>query len=263
MSDTNWRDRLRRALWHKSADRPTRPETGPTPEPAWLALFGHQNEETTVTDEVSEEALLASLRLQLADVDQVPLLSNLTHVQAFAPGLVEILAVHTPGRVIAPPADELAALGSPEELVAKGRIQLAETLVEIGQSIEVRSFETEEGLTFTGLLGESLSVASLAIVLPQVVTLLSPGAPIDKGVFVAVPNANHLALRIADDMSSLMAVGPMSVFARNGYQDSGATSPHVYWAHGPQLSEFTPLTTHSSDHISIHVPGDLAAILER
>lgn len=263
MSDTNWRDRLRRALRRRVAGRSTPPEAGSTPEPAWLALFGHRNEETTVTDEASEEALLASLRLQLADVDQVPLLSNLAHVQAFAPGLVEILTVHTPGGVIAPPADDLAALGPPTELVATGRTQLAETLVEIGQTIEVRSFETEEGLTFTGLLGESLSVASLAIILPQVVTLLHPGAPVDKGVFVAVPNANHLALRIADDMSSLMAVGPMSVFARNGYEDAGATSPHVYWAHGPHLSEFTPLTTHSADHISIHVPGDLAAILER
>lgn len=263
--DSTWRDRLRRAVRDLPTGRRSEGESarGPAPQPAWLPLFGHVGEEMAVNDEMTDAALAASLRLQLADVDEVPTLSNLTHVRAFAPGLVELLVVTTPERVIAPPADELAHLGTPEELVEMGRENLLDTLAHVGQEIEVRTFEAEEGLTFTGLLGESLAVASLAIVLPRLVTLLHPGVPTDKGVFVAVPNANHLAFRIADDMTSLMAVGPMSVFARNGYEDAGATSPHVYWAHGPDLADFTPLTTHSADHIAIHVPGDLSELLER
>lgn len=214
-------------------------------------------------DEIlTEAALLASLRLQLADVDQVPVLSNLTHVRAFAPGLVEILAVCLPGAVVAPPAGEIARLGTPDELVARGRAQLADVLAEVGDTIEVRHFNTSDGLTFTGLLGESLSVASLAIVLPRVVRLLHPDASMSKGVFFAVPNAHHLVLRVVDGMESLMAVGPMSVFSRNGYADAGSTSPHVYWAHGPGLTEHTPLTTHDDDHIAITVPADLSALLE-
>lgn len=223
---------------------------------------GKTGANTPDNEVLTEAALLASLRLQLADVDQVPVLSNLTYVRAFAPGLVEILAVCLPNAVVAPPAGELSRLGSPAELVARGRAQLADVLGEIGDSIEVRRFDTEDGWTFTGLLGESLSVASLAILLPRVVRLLHPDATTEKGVFFAVPNAHHLVVRVVDGMESLMAVGPMSVFARNGYEDAGSTSPHVYWAHGPGLAEHTPLTTHDDDHIAIHVPADLSALLE-
>lgn len=245
---------------------------------AWLTVFGggrseHHAEATidiesgiagmdSADESFGDEAILASLRLQLADVDEVPLLSNLTHVRAYAPGLVELLAVCTPENVIAPPATDLARLGSPQELVDRGRANLVDSLAEVGQSIEVRRFETTEGLSFTGLLGESLSVASLAIVLPQLVHLLHPGESLGKGVFVAMPNAHHLAFRVADDMSSLMSVGPMSVFARNGYADRGSTTPHVYWAHGPRLDTLVPLTRHDDDHIAIHIPGDLAEILD-
>lgn len=220
------------------------------------------NPEPEPDDVLTSAAVLASLRLQLADVDQVPVLSNLTYVRAFAPGLVEILAVCLPHAVVAPPTGELSRLGTPAELVARGRSNLADALGEIGDTIEVRHFETDEGLTFTGLLGESLSVASLAILLPQVTRLLHPEANTEKGVFFAVPNAHHLVLRVVEGMESLMAVGPMSVFARNGYEEATATSPHVYWAHGPGLAELTPLTTHETDHISIHVPADLSTLLE-
>ncbi|MDO5696706.1 MAG: hypothetical protein Q4G51_01910 [Dermatophilus congolensis] len=243
-----------RHLFRRGRDADPRKASSANPESA-------QNTDAE-NEALTEEALLASLRLQLADVDQVPVLSNLTYVRAFAPGLVEILAVCLPGAVVAPPAGELSKLGTPPELVARGRAQLADVLGEIGDTIEVRQFTSDDGLTFTGLLGESLSVASLAILLPQVVRLLHRDESTEKGVFFAVPNAHHLVLRVVDGMESLMAVGPMSVFARNGYEDAASTSPHVYWAHGPGLSEHTPLTTHDSDHIAIHVPSDLSTLLE-
>ncbi len=231
----------------------------------WRQLFRRKREgapgedgETGLTD----ESVLSSLRLHLADVDQVPVLSDLTHVRAFAPGLAEILVVALPTSVIAPPAGELARFGSPAELVARGRSQLAELLADIGDTIEVRHITTPDQLTFTGLMGDSLSVASLAILLPEVVELLHPGADTSKGVFCAMPNASHLVLRVVDDVASLMAVGPMSVFARNGYQDRGATSPHVYWAHGPGLTEHTPLTRHEENEIAIHVPSELSSLLD-
>lgn len=239
---------------------------------AWLTVFGgartehHPEAVIDTTSNVSgvsgdDEAVLAALRLQLADVDEIPLLSNLTHVRAYAPGLVELLAVCTPSTVIAPPSTDLERLGTPEELVERGRANLLDTLAEVGESIEVRRFETTEGLSFTGLLGDSLSVASLAIVLPELAHLLFPGESLEKGVFVAIPNAHHLAIRLVDDMPSLMSVGPMSVFARNGYADKGSTSPHVYWAHGPKLDNLVPLTKHDDQQIAIMVPGELAQIL--
>ncbi|MBO3142276.1 hypothetical protein [Dermatophilus congolensis] len=252
---------------HEKYPRPLT-NSRPTPaEHAWLPLYGTANRTPGLSPSGNatpdDKTVLSSLRLQLADIEDVPSLSNLTHVRAYAPGLVELLTVSTPEAVIAPPATDLAHLGSPEELVEVARHNLVHTLADIGEEIEVRHFETTEGLTFTGLLGDSLSVASLAIELPRVSRLLHPGSDLSKGVFVAVPNAHHLALRIVDNVSSLMSVGPMSVFARNGYKDSGATSPHVYWAHGEHLETLTPLTTHERGQIAIRVPPALSELLDR
>jgi len=207
-----------------------------------------------------DDAVRAALRLRLLAVDALPTVEGLPHLRAIAPGVVEVLTVDLPDRAVVPPTEQVARLGTPAELVSLGRDHLREL---VGPGLERREIRAEDGLRFCFAHGAEHSTASLALVLPEVLAYLEAPADPRRGVAVAVPDAQHLAYRTIEGLESVMALGPMAAFARNGYDDNaGAISPEVYWARGPRLDQWEQLTRQSAEGIEIHVPAALTALVE-
>lgn len=211
-------------------------------------------------DSYPDESTLAGLRLRLVDLDSVPFLADLPHVRAVAPGLVEVLTIDLPESVVTPANSDISQLGAAHDLVSQGRRGLQTLLREDLQTRHVIADDEVPDLGFDFVLGDSFYIASLALVLDDLLDDLAPGQPRDKGVFVAVPNRHHLAYRIVTDMASLMSVGAMASFARTGYDDgAGQVSPHVYWVRD---SEWAQLTVQESQGIQVHVPPTLSALVD-
>ena len=209
---------------------------------------------------LSSAELREALLLRLVSVDSLPSVEGLPHLRAIAPGVVEVLTFDFADRIVVPPADHLAALGTTEELVRLGRDHLRAL---IGPRLQRREVHAEDGLTFCFAHGDDYATSSLALVMPAVLDRLEPRANQSRGVALAVPDRAHLAYRTIEGLESVMALGPMAAFARNGYDDgNGPISPEVYWARGPRLDQWEQLTRQSEDGIEIHVPAALTALVE-
>lgn len=213
-----------------------------------------------------DAALRSALRLRLVSVDSLPTVEGLPHLRAVAPGVVEVLTLDLADRVVVPPTAQLARLGHPPELVALGRDNLRAL---VGPGLHRREVKAEDGLRFNfahadgSPAGDARSASSLALVLPEVMAYLEPGVDLRRGVAIAVPDGRHLAYRTIDGLESIMALGPMAAFARNGYDDAqNPLSPEVYWSRGPRLDQWEQLTRQSPGGIEIHVPATLTALIE-
>lgn len=200
------------------------------------------------------------IRLRLVAVDALPTVEGLPHLRAIAPGVVEVLTLDLADRIVVPPTTQLAPWGSTAELIALGRANLRRL---IGEGLQRREIRAEDGLRFCFAHGPDYSTSSLALVLPEVLAYLEPGTDIRRGVAVSIPDRHHLAYRTIDGLESVMALGPMAAFARNGYDGGdGPLSPEVFWARGPRLDQWEQLTRQSPEGIEIHVPAALTALVE-
>lgn len=207
-----------------------------------------------------DDAVRAALRLRLVAVDSLRTVEGLPHLRAVAPGVVAVLTLDLADRVLVPPTEHLRRLGSPADLVALGRLQLGAL---VGPGLHRREVTAEDGLRFCFAYGAGSLTSSLALLLPSVMARLEPGVDTRRGVAVAVPDGQHLAYRTIDGLESIMALGPMAAFARNGYDDAEpGISPEVYWARGPRLDQWEQLTRQSPEGIEIHVPAALTALVE-
>jgi hypothetical protein len=207
-----------------------------------------------------DAALRDGLRLRLVSVDSLPTVEGLPHLRAVAPGVVEVLTLDLGDRVMLPPTEQVSPLGSPSDLVDLGREQLRGL---VGPGLHRREVKAQDGLRFCFAHGRGSATSSLALVLPSVLAFLEPGVDVRRGVAVAVPDGQHLAYRTIDGLESIMALGPMAAFTRNGFDDADpGISPEVYWARGPRLDQWEQLTRQSSEGIEIHVPAALTALVE-
>lgn len=210
--------------------------------------------------DLTDDELRAALRLRIVSLDSLPTVEGLPHLRAIAPGVVEILTIDLPGTIVTPPGSAVAHLGPVDELVALGRAHLRAL---VGPELYSRQIRAEDGLTFSFLYGEDYSLSSVALVLPAALAHVAPGLDLATGVVVAVPDRHHVAYRAIEGLESLMALGPMAAFARSGFEaEDGPVSPEVYWARGPRLDHWEQLTQQAPDGIAIHVPAELAALIE-
>lgn len=117
--------------------------------------------------------------------------------------------------------------GGPQALRKAGLANLTAVPIERTERVA-----TEDGATFDLVTGQSAYTASLALLLPDVLSRLSDAVPGPHGVLACVPACRHLAVHVIRDKSVLASLHLMTRFAINLYDSAaGPLSPSVYWWH--------------------------------
>ncbi|MGQ4360272.1 hypothetical protein [Streptomyces sp. SAS_272] len=165
------------------------------------------------------------------------------------PGLLEVLALDLPETVDMLTADHLAGLGDLTALRERAFQNLRAVRVD-RERVKDRS-----GARFDVLRGDSYFVASLALVLDEVVRRYGKDAPTPDGILVALPHRHRLAYHVIRDSDVVPSLNLMARFAARGHEESpGALSPAVFrWQDG----EFTQVATSddAGEHVKLTAEG--------
>ncbi len=141
------------------------------------------------------------------------------------PGLLELLAFDLPDTVTMMRETDVERFGGPVALREAGLANLR--AVPIGETERVT---TDDGASFDLVTGQSVYTASLALILPDMLTRLDDAEPRPYGVLACVPAHGQLAVHVIRDMSVLPSLKLMARFAANLYDSGvGPLSPSVYW----------------------------------
>jgi hypothetical protein len=211
-------------------------------------------------DELSDEEYLDRLHLRLVEEAALHSLGSdaFGHALPWADGVVRLPVVDLPDTVATPPESELRRRGNLAVLLDRAHRNTA-GLVST-EPLEAERVE-HEGRWFWCVLGESFLTASMALVLPDLVERVEPGADLAQGVVFAVPYRHQIDFRVVDSPSAALdALLLIPRFAVLGFEDSaGPLSPHTYlWHEG----EVTQLTRFDDGRLAV-VPGPhLDAVLE-
>lgn len=200
------------------------------------------------------ERLLAQLYPRFIPSDPT-LLKALGYGPPSVPGLLEVLALDLPETVDMLTADSLADLG--EMTALRDRAFQNLRAVRVDKHKVVRGKDSSH---FDVLMGGSYFIASLALVLDEVVRRYTKDAPAPDGILVALPHRHQLAFHVIRDRSVAPSLRTMARFAAVGFEQSpGALSPSVFWWHE---GSFTQLATQDSTGLHIKLTQeamDLAA----
>jgi hypothetical protein len=195
----------------------------------------------TEVGDLSQEELDVGLYLRLVDVASVHDPDSLAYARVVAPGLLEVISVDLPDSVATPSLEELEGRGTIGDLVARGRENLRALLL----SNALRSEEMGDGRgAFTAVTGDSLFVASLALLLPETVERFGGKEDWGRGILVAVPSRSRLLFRPIDHGDAALALQRMLQVSLRGFADGpGGLSPDVFWVRN---GAWTQVTSHES-----------------
>jgi hypothetical protein len=170
-----------------------------------------------------------------------------------APGLVEVLNLDLPESVAFFTDDNVAQFGPYPVLRAAALANLRTLPVEEYQVLR------DGEVSVHVLTGESLFVATLVLLLPEVLARYGEPVPERHGVLVATPFRHQLAFHPIRDASVLPSLTALARFADAGYTEGvGGISPHVYWWRDGELRQ---ITTQHEDGIVIEMDDDFAEVL--
>ncbi|WP_127354109.1 hypothetical protein [Actinacidiphila soli] len=160
------------------------------------------------------------------------------------PGLLEVLALDLPETVDMLTADSLSDLG--EITALRDRALQNLRAVRVDKHKVVRE---KDGTHFDVLMGGSYFIASLALVLDEVVRRYTKDAPAPDGILVALPHRHQLAFHVIRDSGVAPSLQTMARFTAVGFEESpGALSPSVFWWHE---GSFTQVAT--QDSAGLHI----------
>ena len=171
------------------------------------------------------------------------------------PGLYEVVQLDLPETVASYTDAQVERHGPLAELRAAGLANLRGTRPE-----EHEVFE-QAGGSLRSLEGDSMFIASLLLILPEVVAWYGPPPDPELGVFVGVPHRHQLLFHPLGDASAGPSLQLAARFTELAHRAShGPVSPHVYWSRPSGLEQ---LTVHTPDGAHLAVRPELAEILER
>ncbi|MCX5263175.1 hypothetical protein [Streptomyces sp. NBC_00199] len=166
------------------------------------------------------------------------------------PGLLEVLALDLPETVDMLTADHLADLGDLTALRERAFQNLRAVRVDRHERVKDRS-----GARFDVLMGDSYFVASLALVLDEVVRRYGKDAPTPDGILVALPHRHQLAFHVIRDGDLVPSLNLMARFAAAGHEESpGALSPAVFWWHDGEFAQVATVDG-ASEHLKLTEEG--------
>jgi hypothetical protein len=232
-------------------------------EREWRGLTAHHaativrgTDEPSPFDTMARAELLAATYPRLVpavDIAQLPM----RYAREVVDGVSEALFVDLPETVVAFNDDQVERWGPLEDLRRAAFANLREVRFDERQTLAA----APEGGSFEVFLGESMFTASKLLVLDEVLDQVGVEVDPANGVLVAAPYRHQLALHPIRDVSVLMALKGLPLFARLGFQDGpGPVSPHVYWWRGGELRQ---VTRDDPDGAAVHVDEDLTEVLNR
>jgi hypothetical protein len=212
-------------------------------------------EQGTQAEQVREE--LYALVLPSADAEDR---SDLAAAPEIAPGLREFYALERPEGIGTLSAAGVARLGTPDELRAASRRNLAALPVERHDVVEAGDDGPQDG-TFHLLTGNSSFTGSRVLVLEELVRELT-GAPVpEDGALVGLPSCHQLLVHpVTGKVPSLVVARMMSFTERQfGRTEDGALSPHLYWWRAGELAQ---LTEADGARLSADLPDGFLALVD-
>lgn len=189
------------------------------------------------------EQLLAQLYPRLIPGDPATL-KAFGYGRPSVPGLLEVLALDLPKTVDMLTADSLAELGDLTALRDRAFDNLRAVRVDKHKVVREK-----DGTQVDLLAGGSYFIASLALVLDEVVRRHIKGAAAPDGILVALPHRHQLAFHVVRDRSVAPSLQALARFAAAGHVGSpGALSPSVFWW---REGSFTQVATQNSSGLHI------------
>jgi hypothetical protein len=208
-------------------------------------------------DELTTRDLESTLYLRLADAASLPDPDGLGHARVVAPGLLEVLSVDLGDSVVTPSREELAALGTLGDQLARGRANLLSLLMADEPEASIVGKGTKA--RFTSVADASFFTASLALTLPETVRRFSVDEHGGRGTLVAVPGRHRLLYRPVDAPGAGDALERMFEVARVEYRDApGPLSPNVFWVRN---NRWVPVTSVERGKPRL-IPGELRDALK-
>ncbi|MCG6499290.1 hypothetical protein [Kitasatospora sp. A2-31] len=228
---------------------------------AWPGLVEHHfralDGAVDATPQGSDE-ILRSVYLRLVADDAFPpaAAASFSYVRPVAAGLLEALALDLPEAVRMLDDPMVAEVGL-ERLRAAGRANL------LREPVEYDTAQGRSGAAMHIVTGESMFVASKALVLDELARTLTGRELPPEGALFTVPSRHHLVFHPLLDARAVDAVNDLAAFGLGAYQDNpGPLSPRLYWWHQGVVTSLTVIDD-ATRSFSVAPPEELMAILRR
>lgn len=227
------------------------------PEPEWQSTVdtyvGHLADAADAPrpfDTMAPGDVPARTYSRLYDATALP--DGIPHV-AFAPGIVEVLALDLPDTLAFFHEEDVARFGGWAALQRHGRASLAR------EAAAPERLDLDGGGHVTAINDESVHTASRALLLPGLLTTYGD-PPGDRGWFLTVPNRHQLWWHVPRDGTAVDALRTLVHLGLTGYSDGASpVSPHTYWWNGAEYRQLT--TIHDDGRVEVHVDPELAEAL--
>jgi hypothetical protein len=231
-------------LWNVAASCAAEPRT------AWPELVRRHVRTVHAASGAGDDAGVPYVRLY-ADDQQLA-----QHPQAaFAPGLVQVLALDQPETVRVMNRETVDRLGGWPALYEQGLDNLRR--LPLGTHTVVRP----EGGAFHLVEDESVHTASRALVLADVARQAGDDLGGEGGWVLSVPTWHLLMWPAIRDLSAVPSIQGMVQLTLRAFGDAvGSLSPHVYWWDG---GAYRQLTSFDGDGVTITADPDLTDVLNR
>ncbi|MEV3989887.1 immunity 49 family protein [Streptomyces sp. NPDC049837] len=204
------------------------------------------------------ERVLENAYLRLVPDDAFPpeVASSFRYARKIAPGLLETLALDLPETVRVLDDKDVARTGL-EALRTAGRANLVE------EPVEYDTVRTESGATLHVVSGESMFVASKALVLGELARAVTGRELPAEGALFTVPSRHYLAFHPLEDRQVVGAVNDLAAFGLGAHNDNpGPLSPRLYWWHEGAITCLTHIDE-ATRSFSVEPPDELMAIMRR
>ncbi|WP_395292584.1 hypothetical protein ACF9IK_02550 [Kitasatospora hibisci] len=209
------------------------------------------------TPQGSDEILRAVvLRLVADDAFPPAAAASFSYVRPVAAGLLEALALDLPEAVRMLDDPFVAEVGL-ERLRTAGRANL------LREPVEYDTAQGQTGAAMHIVSGESMFVASKALVLDELARTLTGRELPPEGALFTVPSRHYLVFHPLLDARAVDAVNDLAAFGLGAYQDNpGPLSPRLYWWHQGVVTSLTVIDD-ATRSFSVAPPEELMAILRR
>ncbi|TYC68162.1 hypothetical protein EH183_40625 [Streptomyces sp. CB01881] len=204
------------------------------------------------------EQILRSAYLRLLPEDAFPpeAAASFSYVRRVAPGLQEALALDLPEAVRLLDDRSVAEVGL-EALRAAGRANL------VREPVEYDVAQGRGGATLHIVSGESMFVASKALVLADLARAVTGRDLPEEGALFTVPSRHYLVFHPLAGRQVVEAVNDLAAFGLGAHQDNpGPLSPRLYWWRKGTVTSLTHIDE-ATRSFSVAPPEELMAILRR
>ena len=182
---------------------------------------------------MSQSDLLAATYPRLMRTTEASTIPT-SYARPVADGIVEVLNLDLPTTVATWNDQHVADHGPLEDLRRAGMVNLA------GVPLEQHETISHQGASFEVVMGDSMFVATTALILDDVVRRHDPAGIGPDGAFVVMPFRHQMAWHVLRDSTAVLAVQLMTRFAQAGFSDAvGALSPDAYWWQDGRLERIT------------------------